>query len=176
MTGLSRMEPDIADAGDDIRPGRASGTAIYHDIARIVERMHRRFLDVVRVELGRVGIDDICEPLEGCVCPEETHVGELIEFLRGWEPRAPLVIHCYAGISRSTAAAFIVACALHPERDEAEIAAGLRRASRSATPNRRLVAVADGILGRNGRMVDAIERIGRGAEAFEGEPFTLTFE
>ena len=59
MTGLSRMEPDIADAGDDIRPGRASGTAIYHDIARIVERMHRRFLDVVRVELGRVGIDDI---------------------------------------------------------------------------------------------------------------------
>jgi DNA-binding MarR family transcriptional regulator len=27
--------------------------------ARIIERMHRRFLDVVRVELGRVGIDDI---------------------------------------------------------------------------------------------------------------------
>jgi DNA-binding MarR family transcriptional regulator len=59
MTGLSRIEPDIAEIGDDIRPGRASGTAISHDIARIVERMHRRFLDVVRVELGRVGIDDI---------------------------------------------------------------------------------------------------------------------
>jgi DNA-binding MarR family transcriptional regulator len=59
MTGLSRSEQDVADHGDDLRPGRANGTAIYHDIARIVERMHRRFLDVVRVELGRVGIDDI---------------------------------------------------------------------------------------------------------------------
>jgi DNA-binding MarR family transcriptional regulator len=64
MTGLSRSEPlrseqDVADHGDDFRPNRSNGTAIYHDIARIVERMHRRFLDVVRVELGRVGIDDI---------------------------------------------------------------------------------------------------------------------
>jgi DNA-binding MarR family transcriptional regulator len=33
--------------------------ATYHDIARIIERMHRRFLDVVRVELGRWGLDDI---------------------------------------------------------------------------------------------------------------------
>lgn len=55
MTGLSRMEPDIADHGDDPRPGRASGTAIYHDIARIVERMHRRFLDVVRWSWGVSG-------------------------------------------------------------------------------------------------------------------------
>jgi DNA-binding MarR family transcriptional regulator len=64
MTGLSRSEsarsePDLADHCDDVRPGRATGTAIYHDIARIVERMHRRFLDVVRVELSRVGIDDV---------------------------------------------------------------------------------------------------------------------
>jgi DNA-binding MarR family transcriptional regulator len=59
MTGLSRPEQDIADHVDDLRPARTTGTAIYHDIARIVERMHRRFLDVVRVELGRVGIDDI---------------------------------------------------------------------------------------------------------------------
>src|SRR4051812_5166645 len=59
MTGLSRPEQVVADIGDDLRPGRTTGTAIYHDIARIVERMHRRFLDVVRVELGRVGIDDI---------------------------------------------------------------------------------------------------------------------
>ena len=46
-------------SADDQRPARVPGTAIYHDLARIIERMHRRFLDVVRVELGRVGIDDI---------------------------------------------------------------------------------------------------------------------
>ncbi len=62
---------------------------------------------------------------------------------------------------------------LAPERDEAEIAAALRAASPSATPNPRLVAIADGLLGRSGRMVAAIAAIGRGAEAFEGVPFTL---
>jgi predicted protein tyrosine phosphatase len=49
----------------------------------------------------------------------------------------------------------------------------LRRASPSATPNRLLVSHADAILKRDGRMVAAVNAIGRGAEAFEGEPFTL---
>jgi len=34
-------------------------TTAYQDLARIIERMHRRFLDVVRVEIGRLGVDDI---------------------------------------------------------------------------------------------------------------------
>ena len=37
----------------------------------------------------------------------------------------------------------------------------LRKASPTATPNQHLVALADDILGRNGRMVDAIRAIGR---------------
>jgi predicted protein tyrosine phosphatase len=55
------------------------------------------------------------------------------------------------------------------------IAVKLREASPTATPNRRLIAVADDLLGRRGRMVDAIAAIGRGAEAMEGVPFTLQF-
>ena len=74
---------------------------------------------------------------------------------------------------RSTAAAFIAACALDPSRHEASIADALRAASPSATPNPRLVAVADAMLGREGRMIAAIQAIGRGAEAFEGTPFRL---
>jgi predicted protein tyrosine phosphatase len=35
------------------------------------------------------------------------------------------------------------------------------------------VAIADDILGRNGRMVTAIAGIGRGEDAFEGTPFSL---
>jgi predicted protein tyrosine phosphatase len=65
---------------------------------------------------------------------------------------------------------------LKPEREEDDIARALRQASPIATPNRRLVAVADDILGRRGRMVDAIERIGRGRDAFEGEPFRLALD
>lgn len=120
-----------------------------------------------------IAMSDIIEPLEGHILPGSEHVETLLAFVRAWERERPLVIHCFAGISRSTAAAFIAACALAPERAEVEIAAALRRASRTATPNARLVALADAHLGRNGRMVEAIRGIGRGAETFEGEPFTL---
>ena len=58
-----------------------------------------------------------------------------------------MVIHCFAGVSRSTAAAFIAACALAPKRDEFDVARALRAASPTATPNARLVALADRALG-----------------------------
>ena len=113
------------------------------------------------------------EPQDGHILPGEDHVGSLLAFAAPGTSSARCVIHCWAGISRSTAAAFITLCSLRPERDEAALALALREASPSATPNARLVAVADDILGRNGRMVDAIAAIGRGADAFEGTPFHL---
>ncbi|HZH50475.1 MAG TPA: protein tyrosine phosphatase [Microvirga sp.] len=121
-----------------------------------------------------IRISDIAEPLDGHVLPSEEHVEQLLAFVRAWGRESPLVFHCWAGISRSTAAAYIAACALAPERSEDAIARTLRQASPSATPNARLVALADDILGRQGRMVDAIRAIGRGAEAMEGRPFTLS--
>ncbi len=123
-----------------------------------------------------LGISDIVEPLEGHIMPAAEHVERLLPFVRAWGREAPLVFHCFAGISRSTAAAFIAACALRPDLAETEIAQRLRAASPSATPNRRLVAVADDILSRRGRMVAAVERIGRGAEVMEGVPFVLRVE
>jgi predicted protein tyrosine phosphatase len=123
-----------------------------------------------------LGMDDIAEPLDGYVCPAEEHVTDLLAFIRGWDRAQPLVVHCYAGISRSTAGAFISACALNPGRDEAAIARLIRGASPTATPNRRLVSLADRMLGRNGRMVAAIDAIGRGVDAYEGHPFRLDLE
>ena len=49
----------------------------------------------------------------------------------------------------------------------------MRAASPTASPNPRLVALADDALGRRGRMNEAIAEIGRGEECFEGTPFTL---
>ncbi|MQT14007.1 tyrosine phosphatase family protein [Segnochrobactrum spirostomi] len=120
-----------------------------------------------------LGFNDIIEPMEGMTPPAPEHVEALLGFVGRWERTSPIVIHCFAGISRSTAAAFITACALTPERDEAEIANRLRAASPSATPNALLVRYADEQLGRNGRMVRAIDAIGRGRTAFEGTPFRL---
>jgi predicted protein tyrosine phosphatase len=120
-----------------------------------------------------IGMSDITEPLDGHVVPAERHVEQLIDFAKSWDRNEPLVIHCHAGVSRSTAAAFIVACALAPSRPETEIAGAIRRASHTATPNRRMVAIADAMLRRNGRMIAAIERIGRGSDCYEGMPFVL---
>lgn len=123
-----------------------------------------------------LGMSDISQPTDGHVLAGQEHIERLLAFVRDWDRSAPLVIHCWAGISRSTAAAYITACALAPTREEEAAADALRTASPSATPNARLVTLADVMLGRNGRMVRAIERIGRGADAFEGKPFVLPLE
>jgi predicted protein tyrosine phosphatase len=120
-----------------------------------------------------LGMDDITGPLEGYIAPADEHVTRLLDFVRGWDRAAPLVVHCWAGISRSTAAAFVSVCALQPDRDEREVAWAIRRASPTATPNIRIVTFADAMLQRKGRMVAAVEAIGRGALADEGVPFRL---
>jgi predicted protein tyrosine phosphatase len=120
-----------------------------------------------------LGFNDIIEPADGMTPPGAEHVQSLIAFGRNWDRQAPLLVHCYAGISRSTAGAYITALALNPALDEVWLAQTLRRNAPSATPNSRLVALGDDILGRKGRMVDAIKAIGRGEDAFEGTPFIL---
>jgi predicted protein tyrosine phosphatase len=121
-------------------------------------------------------LHDICSPLDGYVLPDEAHIADLLHFVRSWDRRTPLVVHCFAGISRSTASAFACVCALSPHRDEVGIAKALRRASPTATPNIRIVSLADRLLGRQGRMIAAVETIGRGAAATEGTPFRLELE
>ena len=123
-----------------------------------------------------IDMDDITDHIEGYVAPAEEHVGDLLRFVRAWPREAPLVVHCYAGISRSTAGAFVTACALNPQRNEVTIARALRDASPTATPNIRIVSLADRILGRNGRMVTAIQAIGPGKAAYSCEPFRLDLE
>src|SRR3954471_19031086 len=66
----------------------------------------------------KVSMDDITEELEGFVAPSEQHIEQVLDFVRGGDRGAPLVVHCYAGISRSTASAFAAACLLNPHRDE----------------------------------------------------------
>lgn len=62
---------------------------------------------------------------------------------------------------------------MRPQEDEMKLAQELRDASPSATPNSLLVSHVDAILGRNGRMLEAVKSIGRGQDAYEGTPFQL---
>jgi predicted protein tyrosine phosphatase len=123
-----------------------------------------------------LAMDDIAAPMEGYTAPGEEHVQRLIGFVGQWDRAAPMVVHCFAGISRSTAGAYVAACALNPARDEQSIAWDIRRASRTAYPNPRIVSIADRLLKRDGRMVRAIETIGPGDAATEGEPFGLALD
>ena len=113
---------------------------------------------------------------DGFVAPSETHIDQVLNFVRGWDRSAPLVVHCYAGISRSTASAFAAACALNPQRDELSIAQSIRAASPIASPNRLIVSLADQALGRDGRMLRALDAIGPGNMLTEGQPFRIDLE
>lgn len=121
----------------------------------------------------RIGVNDICDPTEGLLLCQEHMVQDILDFGATWDEREPILIHCWAGISRSTATAFTLACERNPDVDERDIADRLRRESALATPNRRIVAIADDLLGRGGRMVDAVDSIGRGPPAYENTPFEI---
>lgn len=124
----------------------------------------------------KLGVNDITEVVDGLVCPDETTVDAVLAFGRAWDGAQPLVIHCWAGISRSTAAAFTIACERNPHASEAAIAAELRRRAPWAYPNRRLVALADARLGREGRMVEAVAAMGPPDFGESGEQMGRAFD
>jgi predicted protein tyrosine phosphatase len=123
----------------------------------------------------RLAFHDIVEPMPGLIAPNRDLMQAVLDFGRSAAHQHALLIHCWAGISRSSAAAFAIACDRNPGF-ECDIAIELRRRSPSATPNRLMVRLADDLLERDGRMVEAIEGIGRGVEAREGEPYALPLQ
>ena len=94
-TGARHVVSLIGDEGNVVRPGNVAPEN------HLWLRLH-----------------DISTPLDGYIMPGEEHVADLIRFVRGWDRRAPMVVHCYMGISRSTASAYASVCALNPQRDE----------------------------------------------------------
>jgi predicted protein tyrosine phosphatase len=120
---------------------------------------------------------DISAPLDGYILPQSEHVEQLLDFVRGWDRAQPLVVHCHAGISRSSAAAFVTACALGPHRDERVIAHAIRKASSTALPNIRIVSLADHLLARNGRMIAAVKAMSPYSACYtEALPFRVALD
>jgi predicted protein tyrosine phosphatase len=124
----------------------------------------------------RLGMHDISIARPEFTAPDEQHVRELITFAREWDRAQPMLVHCWAGISRSTASAFTIACMLGAPGIEREIALRLRRVAPHAQPNQRIVALADALLSRDGRMLEAVDAMGPAQVAFEGQLFSLSLE
>lgn len=119
----------------------------------------------------RLVFHDIAEPRPGFVPPSEADVDRLLAYGRGWTGGRPMLLQCQAGVSRSPAAAFILACDRGGPGHERRLAEALRRVAPFASPNPRLIVLADARLGRGGVMVEAARAIGRGQETDWGRSF-----
>ena len=66
-------------------------------------------------------------------------------------------MHCAVGISRSAAIAYAIRCQATPLGEENACLEYLKSIRVQAAPNRLIVALADGLLNRNGAMIRANE-------------------
>jgi len=114
----------------------------------------------------RCAVHDIVEPKPGEISPQTGHIEALIKFLDSWDSEVPLLVHCLAGVSRSTAVGLIA----HTLKtgDPMKSAEALRKASPYAWPNRRILALADSILGLDGGLTEARETMG--PASWENDP------
>ncbi len=108
-----------------------------------------------------VGVHDISAPRPEHEHPQDHHVEALLAFGERLRPAVEatevrVLVHCWAGVSRSTAAAFTLKCQLTemPERDALLYVQSVRR---QMWPNELIVGLADDALGRRGRMRRALE-------------------
>jgi predicted protein tyrosine phosphatase len=109
---------------------------------------------------------DAIEPDLGIVLPEKADVEAILAFARDAGDVSHLLIHCHAGISRSTAAVLMIMAQAHPDESEDAAAERLLAIRPQAWPNSRMIGFADELLARDGRLLAAVSRIyGRRLEA-----------
>jgi len=93
---------------------------------------------------------------EGATEEDVRRIVQLAEQLQS--ESGTLLIHCEAGISRSTATALIIHACWLGQGCEDEAMQRVIEQRPYAIPNRRMVALADSFLGLNGRLLEARDR------------------
>jgi predicted protein tyrosine phosphatase len=116
----------------------------------------------------RLSLNDIVEPEPGRTPPHEAHIAQILEFSRGWDASSPMLVHCWAGVSRSMASAFSILCDRAPRGSEASIAQEIRARAPHANPNRLIVRLADAYLERDGEMMRAVDKMDAAVFVEEG--------
>lgn len=117
--------------------------------------------DIDKDKHHRLYFDDIYvirKPEDEHSAPQPDHAAHIISLYDLIPKDEPVYVHCYAGVSRSTATAFILQCMhLGPGRELEAIETVEKQAIAGAGmhPNERLIRFADQLLGRDGAMIDA---------------------
>ena len=111
----------------------------------------------------KIGAHDVVMDQNGLsaayTAPSPQHAGQIIEFAQSWDRRGNIIVHCTAGVSRSTATALVILATTSPGL-EIPIARLLRERAPWAAPNLRIVGLADELLGRRGALVRALSSMG----------------
>jgi predicted protein tyrosine phosphatase len=102
---------------------------------------------------------DAIEPAQGVVLPGRADIEAILAFGREAGDVSHLLIHCHAGISRSTAAMLMILAQAYPRESEDAAGERLLAIRPQAWPNSRMIAFADELLGRDGRLTAAVSRI-----------------
>lgn len=104
--------------------------------------------------------DDVIDEREGMIAPSRADVERILAFGRDLlaEPVGcgHLLVHCHAGVSRSTAALTMILAQSKPDRPAQEAMDAVAAIRRKAWPNLRMIEFADDILGRGGDLVAAV--------------------
>jgi predicted protein tyrosine phosphatase len=91
--------------------------------------------------------------------PQADDVSAIIDFARAaGRSDGDVLIHCTAGISRSTAAGLIVFATWLGEGQETEAVEHLFSLCPHAYPNTLMILLADNLLGLNGALVAALQK------------------
>ena len=107
---------------------------------------------------------DIISPVQGMILPGPEHVEAVLRFGdevatgHAGSVEGHLLVHCHMGVSRSTAAMLTLLAQTHPEEGEDRLFERLVEIRPQAWPNSRMIEFADGLLSRDGRLVDALRR------------------
>ena len=100
---------------------------------------------------------DIDMTMLGYVEPEPEHVQQALTFAQ--EIDGPLLVHCRAGVSRSTAIALAIAAVRLGAGNERQACEWLQQTYPQAQPNRLIVFLADEVLKRNCSLCSAVKQV-----------------
>jgi predicted protein tyrosine phosphatase len=116
------------------------------------ERLELRFNDVIEVDVPGVP-------------PQPEHVDQLLAFGRDLmaepPPSAHLLVHCHAGVSRSSASMALILAQALPGRSAREVFDEVLRIRPNVWPNLRLIELGDPVLGRGGELIAGVREVYR---------------
>jgi predicted protein tyrosine phosphatase len=116
---------------------------------------------------------DVIDAEPGYILPERPDVEQLLSFGRDLAEgkSAHLLVHCHAGVSRSTAAATLIVAQARPDRPAEEALQAIVRRRPRAWPNLRILELGDALLARGGEIVVAARAHYR--RVLEREPWMI---